>query len=113
MPRHILAALKSGTDPVAALPPATFHRTLEEPIYCPKCEATYMIVADYDWVTSRHFEEESRRHLAMLKKAIFLEHSSDHRTTHFESNGVITSRHVKPAPAPSLTDVPPVSRHIM
>lgn len=107
--RHILAAIQSGTDPVAPLPPATFHRTLEEPIYCPKCDATYMIVADYDWVTSRHFENESRRHLSMLRKAIFLDHTLAHRTTHFETNGVIITRHHKPLPEP----LPPMPRHIM
>jgi hypothetical protein len=103
--RHTLAAIRSGTDPIAALPAATFHRTLEDPIYCPKCDATYMIVADYDWVTSRHFDEESRRPLSMLRKAIFLEHGSAHRTNHFETNGVVITRHIKPAPDDAKTRV--------
>ena len=51
-----IAAIKTGTDPVVPLPVAAFHRTLEEPIYCPKCEATYNLVVDYDWAVSRHFE---------------------------------------------------------
>jgi hypothetical protein len=87
----IIAAIKSGTDPVAPLPPATFHRTLEDPIYCPKCEATYMLVVDYDWAISRHFEDESRRHIAMLRKSIFRGHLAGHRITHFESNGVVVN----------------------
>lgn len=107
--RHTLAALRSGTDPVATLPAASFHRWLEDPIYCPKCDATYFLVADYDWAISRHFAEESRRHHAMLKKAIFLEHGSGHRTTHFETNGVVVTHHRKPDPLP----LPPVPRHIM
>jgi len=89
----ILAAIKSGTDPVAALPPGSFHRWLEEPIYCPKCEATYMLVADYDWAISRHFEEESRRHIAMLRKTITRGHAAGHRITHFETNGVAVNAH--------------------
>jgi hypothetical protein len=89
----IIAAIRSGTDPLAALPPATFHRWLEEPIYCPKCEATYMLVADYDWAISRHFEDESRRHITLLRKTIFRGHSVDHRITHFETNGVVVTAH--------------------
>ncbi len=87
----IIAAIKSGTDPIGPLPPAAFHRWLEDPIYCPKCEATYMLVADYDWAISRHFEEESRRHLTLLRKAIFRNHAIDHRITHFETNGVVVT----------------------
>lgn len=112
MPRHILSALKSGTDPVAPLPPAAFHRTLEDPIYCPKCEATYFVIADYDWAISRHFEEESRRHLALLRKTITHGHDYNHRITHFETNGVVVTRHDKPEPPPALEKLKPLSRHI-
>jgi len=97
----IIAAIKSGTDPVAPLPPASFHRTLEEHLYCPKCEATYMLVVDYDWATSRHFERESTRHIALLRKTIFRGHAADHRITHFETNGVAVILHTPPA-QPSL-----------
>jgi hypothetical protein len=92
----ILAAIRSGTDPVGPLPAATFHRTLEEPIYCPKCEASYMLVVDYDQAVGRHFESESRRHMAMLRKAVMMGHASGHRVTHFETNGVIVTSHVTP-----------------
>ncbi len=105
----IIAAIRSGTDPVAPLPPAAFHRTLEEPIYCPKCEATYMLVVDYDWAVSRHFESESRRHITLLRKTIFRGHSHGHRITHFETNGVVVTLHAAPAPA-ALPAPPP---HIM
>jgi len=97
----ILAAIKSGTDPVAPLPPAAFHRTLEEPIYCPKCDASYNVVADYDWAISRHFESESHRHITMLRKTIFRGHAHGHHITHFETNGVVVTAHPSPnAPTP-------------
>ena len=92
----IIAAIRSGTDPIAALPPATFHRTLEDPIYCPKCEASYNLVVDYDQAVGRHFVNESRRHLAMLRKAVMMGHASDHRVTHFETNGVVVISHAVP-----------------
>ena len=95
-----IAAIRSGTDPVAALPAAAFHRWLEDPIYCPKCEATYVLVVDYDQAISRHFENDSRRHLAMLRKAVMLGHATDHRITHFETNGVVVTAHTPPPPQP-------------
>jgi hypothetical protein len=104
----IIAAIKSGTDPVVPLPPASFHRTLEEPIYCPKCEASYNLVVDYDWAISRHFEEESRRHIALLRKTIFRGHGVDHRITHFETNGVAVTGHTKA----EAVELPLLSKHI-
>lgn len=101
----ILAAIRSGTDPLAPLPPGAFHRWLEEPIYCPKCDATYLLVADYAQATSRHFANDTRRHFAMLRKAIFLDHGSAHRTTHFETNGVVITRHTPP-PKPFIPQAP-------
>lgn len=112
MARHTLAAILSGTDPLAPLPPASFHRTLEDPIYCPKCEATYFIIADFDWATSRHFDEESRRHVSMLRKNIFQGHADNHRTTHFETNGVVVTQHRKPAPPPRIEKLKPISKLI-
>jgi len=106
----LIAAIKSGTDPVAALPLATFHRTLEDPIYCPKCDATYMLVVDYDWAISRHFEDESRRHLALLRKTIFRGHLAGHRITHFETNGVTVIAHTAPNTAPDLTALQPATK---
>lgn len=109
MARQILAAIKSGTDPIGPLPPASFHRTLEEHIYCPKCDATYLVLGDYDWVTDRHFEEESRRHLSLLRKTIFRGHTAGHRITHFETNGVTVIHHT-PEPKPPL---PPIPKRVM
>jgi len=106
---NIIVAVKSGTDPVAPLPPAAFHRTLEEPIYCPKCEATYNLVVDYDWAVSRHFENESRRHIAMLRKTITRGHGVGHRITHFETNGVVVVGH-RPEEA---IELPAMPRHVM
>jgi hypothetical protein len=100
----IMAAIKTGTDPLAPLPRATFHRTLEEQIYCPKCEAAYSLVVDYDWAVSHFFERESRRHLAMLKKAVMMGHSVDHRATHLECNGVVVTSH-QPEPPPAVVPV--------
>jgi hypothetical protein len=107
-----LAAIRSGTDPIAPLPTAAFHRTLEDPIYCPKCEATYMLVTDYDWAVSRHFEAESRRHITMLRKAIFQGHSTDHRITHFETNGVVVTAHPTPKPPTPLEALKPATKLI-
>jgi hypothetical protein len=107
-----LAAIRSGTDPIVPLPAAAFHRTLEDPIYCPKCEATYNLVTDYDWAVSRHFETESRRHITMLRKAIFQGHATDHRITHYETNGVVVTAHPTPKPATPLEALPPATKHI-
>jgi hypothetical protein len=107
----IIVAIKSGTDPIAPLPPATFHRWLEDPIYCPKCEATYTLVTDYDAAISRHFEDDSRRHLAILRKAVMLGHSTDHRITHFETNGVAVTGHTLEKPI-SLEALKPVTKRI-
>ncbi len=110
MSRNILVAIKSGTDPIVPLPAAAFHRTLETPLYCPKCEATYFVIADYDWAISRHFEEESRHHLRLLLKTIKFGHDHGHRITHFETNGVVVTRHTGPDPRPSLQELKPVTK---
>jgi hypothetical protein len=105
MPRNVVVAIKSGTDPVAPLPVAAFHRTLETPLYCPKCEATYFLITDYDWAVSRHFEDESRQHLTLLRKTIRIGHDLGHRVTHFETNGVVVTRHTPPSAPASLEDL--------
>ena len=112
--KHVLAAIRTGTEPAAPLPPASFHRTLEEPVYCPKCEAAYLLICDYDWATSRHFEAESRRHLAMLRKQIFLDHAIDHRTSHYETNGVVVTRHEAPQrePRPDARTLKPLTERV-
>ena len=68
-----------------------------------------MMVVDYDWAISRHFEEESRRHVAMLRKTIFRGHSAGHRMTHFETNGVVVNAIAKAQAMP----LPPIPPHIM
>jgi len=109
MPRNILVAIKSGTDPIVPLPAAAFHRTLETPLYCPKCEATYFLIADYDWAISRHFEEESRQHLMLLRKTIKFGHDHGHRITHFETNGVVVTRHTRADTTASLEALRPLT----
>lgn len=110
MARQIIVAIKSGTDPLAPLPPAAFHRTLDAALYCPKCEATYFLLADYDWAVSRHFDEESRNHLTLLRKTIRIGHDHGHHITHFETNGVVVTRHTLPDPLPSVETMQPLSK---
>lgn len=90
-----VAAIKSGTDPVAKLPEAGFHRTLEEPVVCPLCDTAYNLVVDYDWAVSRYFADEIRPHLMLLRKTIKRGHDYGHRVTHFETNGVVVTAHAK------------------
>ena len=104
----IVAAIRSGTDPAGPLPAGAFHRWLEDPIYCPKCDATYMLVVDYDWSVNKFFADDSRRHLSLLRKAVFLGHCGEHRVTHFETNGVTVVSLTPPAPIPE-----PRSRFLM
>src|ERR1700691_5333086 len=104
-----IAAIKAGADPVAPLPAASFPRTLEEPIYCPKCEATYNLVVDYDWAISRHFDEESRRHGGLCGKRITRAHGAGHQITHFETNGVVVVGHK----LESTQELPAMPRHVM
>jgi hypothetical protein len=84
-----MAAVRSGTEPVGKLPDASFHRWLETPLGCPKCDVSYNLVVDWEWAAARWFEEESRRPIRMLKKAIHMGHGSGHRVSHFETAGVV------------------------
>jgi hypothetical protein len=84
-----IAAIRSGTDPVGKLPVAALHRWLETPLGCPKCDVSYNLVVDFEQATSRWFEESSQPLIRLLKKAIMMGHSSDHRVTHFETEGVV------------------------
>ncbi len=109
----ILAAIRTGTDPVGKLPEGAFHHWLEEQLTCPKCDATYNLVCDYNAWTGRFFEEESRRPIQMLKKAIMLGHGSSHRISHFETNGVVVTPHAAtPEPAKAQAKpFPPLGRN--
>ena len=84
-----IAAIRSGHDPVGKLPESSFHRWLDQQIVCPKCDAAYNLVCDYDWAISRRFDEESRRLIMLLKKAIFMGHGDGHWVIHFETSGVV------------------------
>lgn len=95
----ILAAIKTGHDPVGKLPEAGFHRWLDLQLTCPKCSETYNVVCDYDASVGRFFEEESRRSLMMLRKAIFQGHGDGHRVVHFETAGVVVTSFTRPEPA--------------
>lgn len=95
-----IAAIRSGTDPVGKLPPAAFHRTLETPILCPKCHVIYNLVVDFEQSNGRWFPDESRALITLLRKAVFMGHSTDHRVTHFETSGVIVTSFPTPKPQP-------------
>ncbi len=84
-----IAAIRSGTEPVGKLPDAAFHRWLDEPVGCPKCNVSYNLVVDFDQAVGRFFAEDSRRLVMLLKKAVFMGHGDDHRVTHFETEGVV------------------------
>jgi hypothetical protein len=105
----VIAAIRTGHDPVGKLPEAAFHRTLEMQIVCPKCDATYNLVVDYNLSIGRFFEEESRRPIMMLRKAVMLGHSNGHRVAHFETAGVVVTSHTaapKGEPAKAVTGRP-------
>ena len=92
-----IAAIRSGTEPVGKLPEGAFHKWLEDPLRCAKCDVTYNLVADWDWATSRWFAEESRSPIRMLKKAIQMGHGSGHHVTHLETAGVVVRTVTLPA----------------
>jgi hypothetical protein len=87
----IIAAIRTGHDPVGKLPEAPFHCWLEQQLNCPKCDATYNLVVDYNASVGRFFEEESRRPIMLLRKAIHLGHGNGHRVAHFETAGVVVT----------------------
>ena len=84
-----IAAIRSGTDPVRKLAGGSFPRTLEDQLICPRCDATYNLLVDWDQSANRWFLEDSRPLIRLLAKAIFMGHSTDHRFTHFETAGVV------------------------
>jgi hypothetical protein len=84
-----IAAIRSGTDPVRKLTTGSFQRWLETPVLCPKCDVTYNLAVDWDQSSDRWFPESSRPLITLLKKAVHMGHSTDHRVTHFETEGVV------------------------
>lgn len=92
-----IAAIRSGTEPLGPLPEGAFHRSLESPLGCPKCNVSYNLVVPWDSAVSRFFEEESRGPIRMLKRAIHLGHGNGHRVSHFETSGVIVKSYTEKA----------------
>jgi hypothetical protein len=84
-----IAAIRSGSEPIRKLSSGSFQRWLETPLSCPKCDATYNLAVDWDQSNDRWFSETSRPLITLLKKAIMMGHSTDHRVTHFETEGVV------------------------
>jgi hypothetical protein len=95
----VIAAIRTGHDPVGKLPEASFHRWLDDPIVCPKCDTAYNLVCDFDAAVSRFFEQDSRRLILMLKKAVFLGHGDGHKVPHFETAGVVVTSFLPPKPS--------------
>jgi hypothetical protein len=93
--KQTIAAIRSGTEPVGKLPEGAFHRTLETPIGCPKCDVSYNLVVDWEWANTRWFEEEARGPIRLLQKAIQMGHTGGHRVSHFETSGVVVRSFVK------------------
>jgi len=91
-----IAAIRSGTEPLGKLPEAAFHRWLETPLGCPKCDVSYNLVVGWEDATSRFFEEESRGPIRMLTKAIHMGHGAGHKVSHFETSGVVVRRFTEP-----------------
>ncbi len=94
--RLVIAAIKSGHDPVGKLPEASFHTQLDTQLICPKCDATYNLIVDYQASIGRFFPEESQALIAKLNKAIFMGHGNGHRVLHFETAGVVVTSHTTP-----------------
>ena len=98
-----IAAVRSGTDPVGKLPSGSCPKTLEEQLGCPKCNVTYNLVVDWDHAVSRWFDHDSQPLIRLLKKAIFMGHSTDHQVTHFETEGVVVTSFAVPRAVGSQT----------
>jgi hypothetical protein len=98
-----IAAIRSGTDPVGKLPSGSFPKTLETQLGCPKCDVSYTLVVDYDQAMDRWFPENSPALIRLLQKAIFMGHSTDHRVTHFETEGVVVTSFAVPRAIGTLT----------
>jgi hypothetical protein len=91
-----IAAIRTGHDPVGKLPEGAFHRQLDQQLTCPRCDATYNLIVDYTASVGRFLEEESRRPILMLRKAIMLGHANHHRVAHFETSGVVVTSFTAP-----------------
>ena len=91
-----IAAIRTGHDPVGKLPEGAFHRWLDSQVVCPKCDATYNLVCDYDASIDRFFDRDSRRLIMMLKKAIFMGHGDGHWVVHLETSGVVVKSFGEP-----------------
>jgi hypothetical protein len=104
-----IAAIRSGTDPIGDLPIGSFHRWLEDPLHCPKCEVSYNLVVEWDQAIDRFFPENSRQLITMLRKAVLQSHGSNHRTTHFETSGAVVRSFTKTEPV----EMKPIAKHIM
>jgi hypothetical protein len=98
----VIAAIRTGHDPIGKLPDAAFHCQLDQQLTCPKCSATYNLIVDYAASVGRHFEEESRRPIMLLRKAIMMGHTHGHRIVHFESAGVVVTHYSAANPNEAL-----------
>ena len=100
--RLVLAAIKTEHDPVGKLPEASFHTQLDTQLTCPKCDATYNLIVDFQASVDRFFPQQAQPLIAKLSKAIFMGHADGHRVLHFETAGVVVTSHTTPAPPKQL-----------
>jgi len=105
-----IAAIRSGTDPIGNLPMGSFHRWLEDPVHCPKCEVTYNLVVEWDQANDRFFEENSRHLIMLLRRTVRQGHDHGHRITHFETSGAVVRSYTKAA---ETVELKPRTPHIM
>ena len=84
-----IAAIRSGADPAGPLPGESFHRWLETPLACPKCDVTYNLAVEWEQAVDRFFDENSRPLINLLRKAIIMGHIHGHKIAHFETSGVV------------------------
>lgn len=105
-----IAAIRSGTDPVGSLPTGAFHRWLEDPIHCPKCDVSYNLVVEWDQANDRFFEESSRQLIMLLRRTVRQGHDHGHRITHFETSGAVVRAYTK---ADTVQELKPSTARIM
>ncbi len=80
------------------------------PSIAPNATPPYNLVVEWDQFIDRHFEQNARLLITMLRKAIFQDHSTNHRITHFETSGVVVKSYPKSDPPP---EPKPISNLIM
>ena len=74
----MIAAIRSGSEPVGRLPEGAFHKWLEDPLRCSKCDVTYNLAEanaklakkQYDVVVTDLVMEGRREGLDVMREAL-------------------------------------------